>query len=171
MALSVPGIHPSRVARTSGSCFTYVNIPKVPIVTAPKVINVPDPRLFSLFGGAVEYLGPVNLDVSLISLHSLPSGSHLTRARDSWYLAVKYNLEQPCFLTRVRPLHGNFNPIRNIFRGGRSDCRVGEKGNDGAKQLVAGPPSPIFRIPDGRNKDVACGERGAARNCSKSDEY
>lgn len=44
----MPGIHPSRVARASGSVFAYVSIPKVPIVTAPRVISVPDPRLLSL---------------------------------------------------------------------------------------------------------------------------
>lgn len=48
--------------------------------------------------------------------------------------------------------------------GQAAERREGEKGSDGAKQLVAGPPSPIFRT-DGtaEKKNAACGERGAAR--------
>lgn len=43
-----------------------------------------------------------------------------------------------CFLltlrTLFRPLHGNFNPIRNIFRVAGQAAKG--KGNDGTKQLV-----------------------------------
>jgi len=59
-----------------------------------------------LFGGAVEYLGPVNLDVSLISLYSLKKKYNKTKIKNIHnYIKIILNKNiYTYYLSKVKPI-------------------------------------------------------------------